>query len=360
MVCYDSLMNPNLATLFENTKNENQITIEKKFVLFNQSDWKRYFSSAVLFYNSQLQILNNFSTTHNLTNNDTKSLEQYLMLNYLKKIFSPTWDNTLNLVKLKQFLNPYEEEMKKVLGAEKRICTPDAVSSLCGFIRYKTSVLGENNNDMLENYKTSKLINLHSYRLPVQMYFLNLCPDKSTSAFGVAFGEFKNSIDAGENRAFVENLFIQEINTSFDVLNKKSTLENTNGSRLSWQELLLSNKGKYIFIDFWASWCMPCRAQFPSLRKIKNEFKNKPIIFISISIDENKDDWIIASKSENLSEDLHNYLLLNVKRSELAKLLKLNSVPRIVLIDKNSRMIAKDFYKPTEIQFKKELNKIIQ
>ena len=71
----------------------------------------------------------------------------------------------------------------------------------------------------------------------------------------------------------------------------------------SQNELSLSDftgKGKYILLDFWASWCGPCRKNNPSLKRIYNNFKNKGLTIVGISLDNAKNKWIGAIKKDSL------------------------------------------------------------
>ncbi|MBO9729989.1 MAG: AhpC/TSA family protein [Chitinophaga sp.] len=58
-------------------------------------------------------------------------------------------------------------------------------------------------------------------------------------------------------------------------------------------------KGKYLLIDFWASWCSPCRQSFPHMREVYQQYKNQPFDIYSISIDKSKSDWLKAVAAEN-------------------------------------------------------------
>lgn len=106
-------------------------------------------------------------------------------------------------------------------------------------------------------------------------------------------------------------------------------------------------KGKLVYVDFWASWCMPCRGEMPYSFKLRKEYEHKPIVFIYISTDENKKDWLNASIEENLDKDI-NFLLLNSRKAEFVRQYKINSIPRYMLIDKDGKIISDNAPRPSD------------
>ncbi len=98
-------------------------------------------------------------------------------------------------------------------------------------------------------------------------------------------------------------------------------------------------KGKFILIDFWASWCAPCRAANPHLIKVFNKFKNKNFTIVGISIDKNKKRWLNAIEEDQLPWTN----LSNLKGwDEVSKQYGVKSVPQNFLIDPNGIIIAKN------------------
>jgi thiol-disulfide isomerase/thioredoxin len=100
-----------------------------------------------------------------------------------------------------------------------------------------------------------------------------------------------------------------------------------------------SLKGKWFLIDFWASWCAPCRQQFPELKRIY-EANNKNFEIVSVSIDKRKEDWFKALEKEKL-----NWINLIEDKGfdgELVKKYNILGVPSNFLINQEGKVIAVD------------------
>ncbi len=76
---------------------------------------------------------------------------------------------------------------------------------------------------------------------------------------------------------------------------KNFELSNEQGKSQAFEQL----KGKYVLVDFWASWCSPCRASFPRVREVYGKLKGKNFEIVNISIDKNKEAWLKAVKEES-------------------------------------------------------------
>lgn len=104
---------------------------------------------------------------------------------------------------------------------------------------------------------------------------------------------------------------------------------------------LSSLRGQYVLIDFWAAWCRPCRMESPTLVKAYEKFNNKGFTIYSISLDDNKADWVEAIDKDGLSKWTH-VSDLQYWSSEAAQEYGVKSIPFSVLIDKKGKIIAKN------------------
>ena len=112
-------------------------------------------------------------------------------------------------------------------------------------------------------------------------------------------------------------------------------------------------RGKYLLIDFWASWCMPCRKENPNVVRVYNKYKDKGFEILGISLDRNKDRWIQAIKADGLI--WHHGSDLKGWQSEAAKLYGVSSIPQTFLLNKEGRIIAKGLRGPALEQKLKEI-----
>ncbi|MFZ9661630.1 MAG: redoxin domain-containing protein [Chitinophagaceae bacterium] len=129
------------------------------------------------------------------------------------------------------------------------------------------------------------------------------------------------------------------------------TLPDANGNSFT----LSSLRGKYVLVDFWASWCGPCRQENPNVVEAYKQFKNKNFTVLGVSLDRSKDSWLEAIKADGLTwthiSDLKYW------QSAVVPMYNINGIPYNVLIDPQGKIIADNLRGP---DLQKKLSEVLK
>lgn len=116
-------------------------------------------------------------------------------------------------------------------------------------------------------------------------------------------------------------------------------------STITFKELLDSLEGKVLYIDFWASWCAPCKYDIKNSAVAKKYLEDKEVVYLYFSVDSDVEKWKTTSVAENVT---HNqYLINDNSASVLLKYLGVNSFPKYVVLDKDHKLASMEAPRPT-------------
>ncbi len=133
------------------------------------------------------------------------------------------------------------------------------------------------------------------------------------------------------------------LNTENNTQNSKFNLK----ERKSLTEIIEAHKGKVIYLDFWASWCKPCRKEIIKMKKIKEELKHKSISFIYISLDLDKTQCDNAVKKDGII--VENYLISNLLNDTgIEELNKIRTIPHYIIFDKEGKLVNANAPSPSQ------------
>ena len=149
------------------------------------------------------------------------------------------------------------------------------------------------------------------------------------------------------NKRVQPKFYEKQIKKNLLIKNKKDFLEyglnipkiqlpNEKGEIFNLSKL----KGKWVLIEFWASWCFPCIKEFPNLKIVYNKFKSKNFEIVGISIEEDKEKWLKSIRKNSL-----NWINLNENKKLSGKVMKelnVNQIPTNFLINPNGKIILKN------------------
>jgi len=207
---------------------------------------------------------------------------------------------------------------------------------------YQADIYGEKAKDYLLFYYLDRMTESFSY-----------------NDFKERFEKFKQTAKDTTLVAFLEDKYL----LNFTDL-KKETQEiyfiNSQKQKQTLSQFLEENKGKVIYIDFWASWCAPCRALMPASRELHKQYKDKDVVFLYLSIDNDFEKWQKANRDEGLSQNRFSLLTVNYPNADFYKELNLRSIPRYLLYDKQGNLVHKNAPSPDSDIIKQELDKLLK
>lgn len=175
-------------------------------------------------------------------------------------------------------------------------------------------------------------------------------PSSYVSAFEV-YQNFSYNPEAAEldslytqmNTGIQSSYYGQKIKKALDIARKtaigQSAPEFTQNDAAGKPLSLSSLKGKYVLVDFWASWCGPCRAENPNVVKAYKKYHPKGFDILGVSLDEDKDKWLEAVKKDHL--DWNQVSDLQGWKNSVAGLYGVQAIPMNFLLDKDGKIIAK-------------------
>ncbi len=165
--------------------------------------------------------------------------------------------------------------------------------------------------------------------------------------FGKLSKDVKQSKDGKELVVFINSKRIVRTGQIAPLFSQKSS----NGSDLSLESL----KGNYVLLDFWASWCVPCRQENPLLTELYNLYKKRNLKIVGISLDEQKSSWLNAVQQDrmmwNQISDLKGW------KNEVAVLYGIGSLPALFLLDTELKIVE---INPDLALLKKKLDALLR
>jgi len=192
----------------------------------------------------------------------------------------------------------------------------------------------------LELFKAKKSQNIKNHLARILNRYINLSNDKSE----IIYNELISNV--------TDEMFKIELTEKYDNIKalvkgnpspKFNNYENHKGGTTSLDDL----KGKYVYIDVWATWCGPCVGEIPFLKEVEEKYRNKNIEFVSISIDDKKDyeKW----KSFVIEKEMEGVQLYadNAWKSEFVQKYAISGIPRFILIDTDGNIVSADAPRPS-------------
>jgi peroxiredoxin len=162
----------------------------------------------------------------------------------------------------------------------------------------------------------------------------NLSPKQLKELLALARPEFKKN----ENIQQLEKQLVALENTVIGAPFVDLKAKTPEGNDIALSDY--AGKGNVVLLDFWASWCAPCRQEMPAVVEAYRKYKNKGFEIVGVSLDQDPDAWVKAIETLNITWPQMSDL--KAWESALSAAYGVNSIPHTVLLDKDGKIIAKD------------------
>ncbi len=163
------------------------------------------------------------------------------------------------------------------------------------------------------------------------------------------------------NSYMLNSNYINEMNILYNDIKKTivgSTFPNLSFIDIDGKAIMINDlKGKLIYIDFWATWCSPCIDEIPNLKKLQVKYANDDIHFVSICMNDTKESWnsfLNKNKLTGIQLFANEY---NTKLLE--KRYSINSLPRFILLDKESKILDSNAKRPSDENIELEIKHLL-
>ena len=294
-----------------------------------------------------------FSATY--PKNDTSSLN-FLRLNEVQGsvLFFPENED------MKATIYKDSIQASRITGGKQNNAYSQFVDKMTGFNKKKQASMDRFREARLANDTAtiaeiqSKNLNIVAEETEYKKEFLKNNNNTLFAAMLISEMVGRKELTAAEATAFLNNMdeklsnseIVQDLKTNLETMKKAEvgsaapafSAPTPTGEPMALKDAL----GKYTIIDFWASWCKPCRIENPNVVKVYNKYHDKGLNIISVSLDkaDQKDKWIQAIKDDKM--DWYHVSNLQFWQDPIAQQYNVRSIPATFFLDENGMIIDKE------------------
>jgi thiol-disulfide isomerase/thioredoxin len=211
-----------------------------------------------------------------------------------------------------------------------------------------------NYRQVYDSIATNNLLGEYSKKILLLAYIRNIVETSSVDTISSYLDKFKK--DGGDT--VLTNYITLTYNLDFDK-NDELLLKTFASNEVSLSDLLTANRGKVVYIDFWASWCAPCIRAMPASKELQKAYADKGLTFLYFSIDEDVEKWQKAALKQGIDGDLNSYLVYNQHTSKTLEELSIESIPRYLLYDQHGNLVHRNAPGPGSEEIKKLLDQYL-
>lgn len=335
---------------------KNKIYLESNIMDLLQKDKESYFEGKNVFFAKQREHFEKLKAGNGIHPDFLKMEEAYFEFEpLLLDIQYPNYQSYFNQISIEEVDFPTEETKAKLAEIDLERTELLNASSYTSIIE---AIINEKSFEMI-NQDTSFYGDPDGYEKAAFLVIEDLIKNQSVKDYFLykqvrSILEFKGPLQA---KTSIDKFMAEHQSPNLEARLKKDlekwspimpgqetpdfSFEDVSGNTVRLSDL----KGTLVYIDIWATWCKPCIAEHPFWDQLMEEYKDKPVSFLTISIDDSKDPWIEMVNDKNMGG--LQWFAENAWKSEIARHFMVNSIPRFLLLDKEGKIIDSNAERPS-------------
>jgi len=240
-----------------------------------------------------------------------------------------------------------DEQLWQISSYRKYVNAAIAMLAYTGFNTPWETVVRERLKVLTRYFKNPRI--LEDMVQDLALMYVEKTEGESLKDFQAAYDKY---VTTPEYRKELEDTYAvcRKLKEGQQVVSSDATYQDVKGNMVSLNDL----KGKYIYIDVWATWCGPCKGEIPFLKKLEEEFQGKNIHFVSISLDARRGDWVKMVEREKLG----GIQLWGGPKAQIAIDYKITGIPRFILLDREGKVINDNMSRPSNAETRKVLEEL--
>lgn len=271
------------------------------------------------------------------------------------KLNYPTYFKYFNPDKQLKLSDTYDSFLQNIeIDSDAGLMVPNYKEFLSAYLEYKatsdtTNIAAAEKkfNIIKSNFQSNKVKDWLLYDLMTQT--LDMSVNEATPLIK-SFNELQNN---EEYKIAINDKYRQWAH-----LLEGKTAPDFTGKTLDGKSITLKSlAGKMVYIDVWATWCGPCLRELPHLEKLQHDLKRNDLVFVSVSIDENKAAWENMVKEKNMKGI--QLFTENAWQSPLVSSYLISGIPRFILVGKDGNIINANAPRPSSPEIREQLSSVL-
>ncbi|WP_342648520.1 TlpA disulfide reductase family protein [Mucilaginibacter sp. CSA2-8R] len=297
-------------------------------------------------YKKRLEVLAQFNGIGSLSPEGYNALKAYVKYEYLHNRLKPMY---LKRFKHKPLPVWYADSLLKIdlRDIDAKYIALYPVQGVCIFTNRLQATEKYHDASLSKTFTLAKQLPAGEVKNVLLYQIMQLQVDVTTNIYK----QYTDSLTKYSNNDVLNQIIFDNLKQALAVNGSKDSFYTLTNQPVTLSKLL-AIKDTVLYVDFWASWCMPCLQEMPASFKLRQALKSKAVTFCYISIDKKGDSW--KNKSKDIDLTANSYWLPDIEKSAFAFDLKIQSIPRYVII-KNGKIIDRDAPRPSDKNLKQVL-----